>query len=221
MAVYERVELPCQGAGLDRVVVEDLVGSELTAEVGIAGTRDGCDARAHGLAELDGGAADSAAGADHQQSLAALQPQPVPQDLQSGEADGRQRCRRDEVDGGGRGRHLLRFRDEILGDGTGLAHADAQEAPYRLPGFQTLDPRAERGHLSRVVHAGPAGEGPQPESSQLSVDGIDAGRVHLDQYLAARRGRHGDIADLQHFRPTGAVDLSRSHRTVLHSHVPV
>ncbi|WP_114256495.1 hypothetical protein [Streptomyces sp. Go-475] len=53
MAVHERVELPCQSAGLDRVVVEDLVGSELTAEVGIAGTGDGRDARDHGLAELD------------------------------------------------------------------------------------------------------------------------------------------------------------------------
>lgn len=130
MAVHERVELLYKGARLHRVVVEDLVGAEFTAEVGVTATGDGRDTRAHGLAEMDGGAADSTAGADYQEPLAALQPQPVPQSLQSREADGGQRRRRDEVDAGGRGRHPLRFRDEILGAAP-LLHMRMPRKPAR------------------------------------------------------------------------------------------
>jgi len=168
--------------------------------VGAAGARDrelglarggGDDGGAEQLADLDGGEADAAAGAMHQQRLPGLQPGAVDQRVMGGAVGGAERGALGKAEAG-RQRHRLLGRDHDL---LGIAALAQRHHHLVAGGERAVGAVADLADRARRLEAGNEGQRRLvlvEAGDHQQIREVDAGGVDGDAKLprAQRRGRH-------------------------------
>ena len=165
---------------------------------------------AEGLGELDGGGADAAGAAVHQEPFAGRQAPALEHVVPYREEGLGHRARVHHVEACRNGQ-----RDGLLGNAVLGVAAAVDERAHLVAELPARDARADGCHLAGDLEAGQrrVARRRRIEPGALhEVGTVDAGRGHLDQDLAGRRLGRGHGLRLQDLGPAGRGDLDRRHR---------